>query len=161
MTTTDFLSLAYLTARRESDDTSTQVGAVLATVTGHLICGANSFPSGVRGTPERRERPAKITFMEHAERNVIFEAANIGIKTVGATLYAPWFSCAECARAIIAAGIIRVVGHKQIFDKTTERWRKSIEDGNTMLDEAGVQREYYNGPIGGVRVLFDGEYWEP
>jgi dCMP deaminase len=49
--------------------------------------------------------------MEHAERDAIYKAAFVGMQTEGATLYVPWFACADCARAIIAAGITRVVGN--------------------------------------------------
>jgi dCMP deaminase len=103
--------------------------------------------------------------MEHAERDTILKAANKGIKTEGATLYVPWYDCADCARAIIEAGIVRVVGHKQMFDKTPERWKASIADGDIMLDEAGVMRDVLNianvAVPGEFQVLFDGEYWTP
>ena len=158
----NYLRLAYRSAAALSDDPSTFNGAVLVTANGaQAITGANHFPKGVLKKPERLERPKKYAFMEHAERDVILKAAREGICTEGATLYVPWYACADCARAIIGAGIIRVVGHKQMFDKTPERWRASIEDGDAMLDDAGITREQYDGPISGVRVLFDSEWWTP
>jgi len=132
---------------------------------GMLMLGSNHLPRGVKNIPERLVRPEKYLFMEHAERDVILECANQGIQTAGCTLYAPWFSCADCARAIIGAGIIKVVGHKQIFDRAPPRWQESIDKGNVMLDEAGVVREYFDGIVGEghhkIKVLLDGEYWTP
>jgi dCMP deaminase len=161
----ELLWLAYRYASTHSDDPSTHNGAVLVTLSGEIIMGANHLPRGVKKTPDRLERPKKYAYMEHAERDTILKAALKGIKTEGATMYVPWYACADCARAIIEAGIVRVVGHKQMFDKTPERWKASIADGDIMLDEAGVMRDVLNvanvAVPGEFQVLFDGEYWTP
>jgi dCMP deaminase len=164
-----WLRTAYENARDFSDDPSTHNGAVLVPDgnISNLPCfGANHFPQGVEVTPERlADRDTKLLFMEHAERDAIFTAAIRGISTLNATLYVPWFSCAPCARAIVSAGIARVVGHKQMMDKTPERWVASIKAGDVILDEACVQRIYYDGPIFNAtenfQVLFNGEFWTP
>jgi len=164
-----WLRKAYENAYDFSDDPSTQNGSVLIPA-GHisnLPCfGANHFPHNVEVTPERlADRDTKLFFMEHAERDAIYTAAIRGIPTLNATLYVPWFACADCARAIISTGITRVVGHKQMMDKTPERWVASIQAADVMLDEAGVQRVYYDGPIFTAtehfKVLFNGEFWTP
>jgi dCMP deaminase len=129
---TYWLREAYLNALL-SDDPVTQLGAVIVKDRKAIMNGCNHFPKGVRLTAERLERPKKYEFMEHAERNVIFNCARWGKSALGCTLYAPWYACADCARAIIAAGIRKVVGHKQLFDKTPKRWKASIETGNIML----------------------------
>jgi dCMP deaminase len=111
---------------------------------------------------DRLERPTKYSFIEHAERNAIYHAARNGERTIGGILYAPWFACADCARAIIQAGITTVVGHKQMFDHAGEyHWNESIAYGNEMLKEAGVETFLYDGPIGNSYALFNGETWEP
>lgn len=156
------LRLAYAVASAFSDDPSTHNGAVLVTEDGDMMWGVNHIPRGVKITEERLDRDRKkYRYMEHAERDVIHKAAEAGLKTRGATLYVPWYACHDCARAIIGAGIGQIIGHKQMFDKTPERWKASIEDGMAMLEEAGILRMQFDGPIGRVRVLFDGEYWEP
>lgn len=164
MSELDYLWLAYRYASTHSDDPSTHNGAVLVPLQGDIIYGTNHFPRGVLKTPDRLERPKKYAYMEHAERDTILKAADNGVQTRGATLYVPWYACADCARAIIEAGIIRVVGHKQMFDKTPERWRVSIADGDIMLDEAGVMRDVLDVADvshGEFKVLFDGAYWSP
>jgi len=57
-------------------------------------------------------RPAKYRWTEHAERNAIFSAARMGVSIVGATMYLPWFPCAECARAIVQSGIGALVAYQ-------------------------------------------------
>jgi len=170
----EWLRIAYRNARDFSDDPSTQCGAVLISEDGNqIVYGANHFPKGVKITEERMQRPTKYAFMEHAERDCILNAALRGVSTLGATLYSPWFSCCDCARAIIGAGIKEVIGHQSIFDMTPDRWIESIEIGNKMLDEAGVYRTSIVGklfkddevfgedPNLKFEVLFDGKLWTP
>ena len=172
---TDWLRIAYRNARDFSDDLSTQCGAVLVSEDGNqVVFGANHFPKGVKVTDARlTKRPDKYLYVEHAERDCILSAALRGVATLGATLYAPYFSCADCARAIIGAGIKEVIGHQSVMDRTPDRWMESIVAGDTMLDEAGVHRTYINGKLfedGEVfgedpnlifEVLFDGRLWTP
>jgi dCMP deaminase len=157
----DLLRNAYRIADIYSDDPHTKNGAVLVNRHGEVIgSGANSLPIGVE-TRDRLARPKKYSFIEHAERNAIFAACRQGECTAGGTLYCPWFACADCARAIIQAGIRLVIGHKQMFDRADGRWCESIAYGNEMLREAAVETRLYDGKIGGVTNLFNGERWEP
>lgn len=157
-----WLSYAYSVARDYSNDPSTQNGAVLVDANGlGLIEAANHFPDGVKDRPERWERPEKYAYVEHAERHVIYKAARFGIKTEGLTMYVPWYACADCARAIIIAGIGEVVGHKAIFDRTTARWEASIAQALGMLDEAGVKHRLVDCSINDGEVRFDGSLWRP
>ncbi|MFX8778102.1 deaminase, partial [Acinetobacter baumannii] len=87
----------------------------------------------------RWERPLKYQFVEHAERNSIFHAAREGSKLAGSTMYCPWYACADCARAIIQAGIKEVVGHQKCFDLTPGHWKESIANAFQMFEEAGVK----------------------
>lgn len=144
-----------------SPDLSTQLGAVLYATDGRVAAGCNTLPRGVKAHPERLERPAKYVFTEHAERSAILKAAKYGIRTEGATLYCPWFSCAECSRAIICAGITRVVGHKEMFDGTPERWAESIANGWTMMQEAGIQLDLITAKLDVEPIRFHGELWYP
>jgi len=157
VTETDYLREACRYATDNSDDPCTQNGAVL--VSGRrLIYAANRFPTGVAVTGERLERPTKYSFMEHAERGVIYAAAAAGVPTAGATLYCPWFACADCARAIICAGIREVVGLSlPMGDEAAKRWAESVEKGLSMLTEAGVGQRWLTVELG-VTMLRDGRY---
>lgn len=154
-----FMRMAYRYAAKNSQDPSTQNGAIIVLSNGIPVSlGANRLPPGVESRPERLERPAKYSWLEHAEKDAVISARE---PLDGATLYCPWSACAECARAIILSGIKELVGHQECCDKTPERWRESIQVANQMLDEAGVKRRMISGKIGGCRVLFDGQWWEP
>jgi dCMP deaminase len=140
----DYIKEAYLIAKDFSTDPSTQNGAILVDKDGPIVAlGANHFPQGVKDIPERWVRPLKYSYVEHAERNAIYDAAKNGTATKGLVMYCPWFACTDCARAIIQAGITKVVGHDTpIHGEGSKSWQDSIKIANTMLDEAGI--EYYN-----------------
>lgn len=167
-----FLNEAYRVAKH-SPDPSTQNGAIIVQYgdqypNGYNIIGSacNTFPEGVQSTPERLERPLKYSYVEHAERGAVYDAAKRGQSTNGATMFVPWFACADCGRAIIRSGIRKVVGHKAMMDKTPPHWKESIEAAMTMLKEAGVILDFYEGVVfgdaaNGVDLLFNGELWRP
>lgn len=142
----------------ESQDKHTQNGALLRSARGIVITAANRLPPIVV-TENRLERPEKYMFIEHAERNVIYAAARAGIGTHGATLYCPWFACADCARAIIQCGVAKVVGHVKPRLCTPTRWKSSIAAADAMLWEAGVEMLFLDEPLG-VSYLFNGEPFE-
>ncbi len=157
-----YLRNAYRLAELCSDDPNTKNGAILISTDGRVIgTGVNRFPTGVKVTPERLQKPLKYEFMEHAERNAIFDACRRGENTMGSTLYCPWYACAPCARAIIEAGIVRIIGHKQIFDRTPAHWLETIAIGNEMFLDAGVETIQLDGPIANCTSFFDGQRWEP
>lgn len=95
--------------KHESDDSNTQTGAIVHTLSGRLISSSNVLTKGVMPLPERCSRPHKYNWIEHAERSVIYKAARYGYPLDGATMYMRWFPCAECARAIVSSGISTLV----------------------------------------------------
>lgn len=159
----DYLKIAYQTALDFSTDKSTQNGAVLVSSEGEFMCAAaNHFPRGVQESEERWQRPLKYKYVEHAERNVIYAAARLGLKTENATMYCPFFACADCGRAIIQAGISRVIGHVVLDDAAThEAWLETIEIALQMLDESGVKYEYVEEKLGGIDILRNGVIINP
>lgn len=52
----------------------------------------------------------------HAEMNALVQAARHGVNVVGATAYITNMSCTTCAKALIAAGINRVVVFSDFHD---------------------------------------------
>lgn len=164
----EYLVMAYKAAT-ESPDPSTQNGAVIPHYfmgRERYYCACNTFPEGVKSTPERLERPMKYNYIEHAERNCINMAAKNGlfscVNPSELTLYVPWFACSDCARSIIASGIKRVVGHKRMMDATPEHWKESIKHAFVMFEEAKVEwvlipDELPEAP----QIRFNGELWQP
>ncbi|NBT76116.1 MAG: CMP deaminase [Betaproteobacteria bacterium] len=149
-----FLRVACNVARTQSDDPHTQNGAVLVAERGENVAAANTLPPDVQHRAERLERPMKYNYIEHAERNVIYTAARLGIPTKRATLYCPWFACTDCARAIIIAGIHEVVG--LAYPEAHGSWKESIERADEMLREAGIICRRITDKVG-VKLLRDGK----
>lgn len=156
----NYLQMAYQVAL-DSPDPSTQLGAIIVKNDTVIGVGCNTFPHRVRKVLNRLERPAKYSYIEHAERNAIFSAARAGNSTVGATMYAPWFACADCGRAIIQAGITKVIGHKQRFDLVSDRWDDSIKISFEMFEEAGIEIELIDTFISIKPVRANERFWVP
>lgn len=156
----NYLMMAYREARY-SPDPSTQNGALILHADGEVSKGCNSSPRGVMPHPDRLKRPLKYMMVEHAERSAILSAARTGRSTHGATMFCPWFACADCARAIIGSGIAKVIGHRSMLDRTPEHWNESINVATTMLFEAGVKCYYWEGSVGAEPIRFNGEMFAP
>ena len=74
-----FLEICRTVSRR-SKDPHTKLGAVVVGPAHEIrATGYNSLVRGIRDdVPERLERPEKYLWMEHAERNAIYNAARHG-----------------------------------------------------------------------------------
>jgi dCMP deaminase len=129
-----------------SKDPNTKVGALIVEPISRAIIstGYNGLPRGVTDAPERmtREHGIKLLWTEHAERNAVYNAARTGAKTCGATMYMPWFPCADCARAIVQAGIARLVCGRPDFKH--ERWGLSFQVAYSIIQEGGIYFEFHN-----------------
>ena len=152
MAEAEFLRFACRMARQESHDARTQCAALIFSAEADKMAwGVNHFPAGC---PQIQVK--KGDYMEHAERAAIYACTSHGLKTEGCVMYAPWFACPECARAIILAGIKEVVGLCMLRDLTAEKWKKPIEIADEMLTDAGVNLRWVNEKMG-VTLMFDGK----
>lgn len=116
---------------------STKVGAVIVTPQKRVVStGYNGEPYGASDSPSREAPALKYLYREHAERNAIYNAAAIGVSIFGASLYSTKFPCADCARAIVQAGLARVVCPAPTPSKT---WAKSQQAAKTILQECSVE----------------------
>jgi dCMP deaminase len=85
-------------------------------------------------------RPEKYLWMEHAERNAIYNAARVGIPLKGCVIYMDGIPCMDCARAIVQAGIKEIRANYEEHQK----WKSPRYDNaemrrsETLLNEAGV-----------------------
>lgn len=128
----------------KSKDQSTKCGAAIVDRNNQIVStGFNGFPHGIDDeNPEYHKRPRKYDMTEHAERNAIYAAAGGRGGTRGATMYlghSPRYGiCTDCARAIIQAGIVKVVGPDEEFQGKGEQWLKNVRTAHHMLTEAGV-----------------------
>ena len=132
-----FMGVALLSSMR-SKDPNTQVGACIVNRDRRIVgVGYNGFPTGCSDDelPWDREGnwlETKYPYVCHAELNAILNS--IGGTLKDCTLYVALFPCNECAKAIIQAGIRRVV---YLSDKYADS--DSTRASRNMLTQAGVE----------------------
>lgn len=106
-----YLEIAHAVSKL-SKDKSTKVGAVILGKDSMEVrsLGYNGAPRGCPADEDekRTARPEKYFWMEHAERNAIYNAARVGVPLAGSTLIVTHPPCMDCARAIVQAGIKEV-----------------------------------------------------
>ena len=138
-----FMSISLLAAQR-SKDPNTQVGCCI--VSGKdspypenviISTGYNGFPYGCSDDEfpwDRSGAPnaTKYPFVVHSELNAILNAG--GKSLVGAKLYVSLFPCNECAKAIIQAGI-----KKLVYDSDKYADQTNVLASKRMLKSAGVE----------------------
>lgn len=133
---TYFMALAHLSALR-SKDPSTQVGAVIVDDQNKIVSiGYNGMPRGCDDAvmPWGREGgflDTKYAYVVHAELNAILNSPRV---LAGCTVYVSLFPCNECAKAIIQAGIKKVVYESDKYAETD-----GVKASKMMLKAAGVE----------------------
>lgn len=150
----------YLEAMTSLDQSSQTAAFVISSDGRSYTKGVNNLPASVKLYPDRLERPSKYLYTEHAERAAVYEAARVGISTVGATMYALWAMCADCARAVICSGISEVVTHSFYTTRGHGQWDEHMTAAFTMLEEAGVKVRFVSYPLfpdSTFTLLFNGE----
>ncbi len=134
-----FMGLARAVAEKSKDE-SVKVGVIIVGPDHEVrSTGYNGFPRGVDETDSSRwERPIKYQWVEHAERNAIYNAARAGISTNGCIAYLESPPCTDCGRALIQAGIKEIVVTTKNPFAGRKDWAESIKFAIDMLEEAGV-----------------------
>lgn len=133
-----FMKTVIWKAELWSKDPSTKVCALIIDPNGwqELSSGYNGIPRGVLEPPERWERPTKYMWVEHAERNAIYNASCRGCPLAGSWIIVNKFPCHECARGIIQCGIKKIVAPKP--DLTNETWKESWKIALQMFSESNT-----------------------
>lgn len=125
-----------------SKDPSTQVGALIVGPAGEIRgTGYNGAPRGSRADEDGRceTRPEKYFWMEHAERNAIYNAARCGTPTAGCMMLITHAPCMDCARAIVQAGIVGVVWPVLTDSAHIARWAEHADRVLQLFAECGVE----------------------
>jgi dCMP deaminase len=122
--------------------------------------GLNGFPRGIDDyNLARQERPEKYFWMEHAERNAIYNAAEAGISTRNTRIYVTCHPCAECMRAIIQSGIKKVIIAPKHFWADSPAMAESFKRAQVMAAEAKIDililEEYI--PLERIKVMISGK----
>lgn len=137
-----FLALAEHVAQW-SKDPSTKCGAAVVRGRNEVVSlGYNGPPSGVDDELAIADRDIKLAVTVHAEKNALLKARD---DVRGCTIYVwPMPPCAQCAAAIIQAGIRRVVAPRATCEQY-ERWGKDWELAEMMYKHSGVQLDIDEG----------------
>ena len=154
-----FMTMAYIAALASKDE-HTKIGSVLVGPDNEIrSTGYNGFPRGCCDDfIYRQEKPEKYYWMSHSEVNSIFNAARTGIPTKSCTLYTMAYPCADCARAIIQAGITKVVIHKRFSDlMNPENWKESFLRAQEMFDETHIEVVLWEGKLLNPTPFCNGE----
>jgi dCMP deaminase len=140
-----FLNIAEQ-VKLKSKDQSTQIGAVIVGEDKEVLStGYNSFPRGLDDSKqERQERPEKYFWMEHAERNAIYNAARIGVSLKNSTIYlTSGLPCMDCARGIVNSGVKTVYCKQVCTTKNKDKWDESQKKSLELLRECDIDVIYY------------------
>ena len=120
-----------------SKDDNRKVGAVIVDDRNAVVSlGWNGVIRGVTDTEERYSKEEKSLWVEHAERNALYNAASTGTSVKGCTLYTTYHPCAQCARGIIQSGITTIV--TPLANTEHHTWGKEVKIALDMFNEAGV-----------------------
>ena len=136
-----FMGVAMMSGMRSKDPNS-QVGACIVSEDNKILSmGYNGFPKGCSDDefPWAREGDSlhtKYFYVTHSELNAILNYRGGSLE--GAKLYVSLFPCNECAKAIIQAGIKRIVYDSDKYDGTP-----SVVASKRMLKAAGVVMQKY------------------
>lgn len=142
-----------------SKDPRTKIGAVLTLDDCFISSGFNGFPRKVRDFKSRYEhRETKYKFICHAEANAVFTAARLGRATLNTTLYTQGVPCQECCKALIQAGISKIIVHEQWPNLTySEKWVEAVKISLQMMEEADIELEFFNKELG-LQGFLDGKF---
>lgn len=136
-----FMGIAHLSGMR-SKDPNTQVGACIVSAENKILSmGYNGFPLGCSDDEfpwgrEGEQLDTKYPYVTHGEMNAILNYRGGSLE--GTKLYVSLFPCNECTKAIIQAGIKKIV-----YDSDKYALSPSTVASKRMLDAAGVCYEQY------------------
>lgn len=104
-----FMNLCFEVAKR-SIDPSTKCGCVFIDDAGGILSTGYNGP--IRGAIDENvplNDESKYLFLEHSERNAIYNAARVGTPLNGSIVYVTGFPCIDCLRGIIQVGAVKIV----------------------------------------------------
>ncbi len=132
-----FMAVAKLAGMRSKDPNS-QVGSCIVSADNKILSmGYNGFPKGCSDDEfpwsRQNDDPLKMKYIyvTHSELNAILNYRGGSLE--GSKIYVSLFPCNECAKAIIQAGIRKVIYADDKYDGTP-----SVIASKRMFQAAGV-----------------------
>lgn len=134
-----YLELAESFANTFSKDQCRKVGAIMLAPGSLQILsmGYNGMPRGVcEEDASRWEKPTKYFYVEHAERNCVYNASRHGTPLKDSIAVVTMFPCADCARALIQSGVKTLV--TRCPDFSDPRWGEHFKISYDLFNEVGM-----------------------
>lgn len=122
-----FMSIAEAVSKRSMDPSSKYGCVAVDQENSILSTGYNGPPRNVHDDTIPLTRPEKYTYMEHAERNCIYNAARKGIALDGCTFYVTGMPCTDCLRAMYQVGAFKVIYLDRVATSANDEWYKLLE----------------------------------
>ena len=134
-----YFQLAKYQAELFSKDPVCKVGAIFLAPNSLQILsmGYNGLPRKIKETAERWERPLKYKFVEHAERNAIYNACRHGTPLEGSIAIITKFPCCDCARALIQSGVSHIITEEPDFEHP--RWGQDFKISWELFTEVNIK----------------------
>ena len=126
-----------------SKDPSTQVGSIAVKNRKIIATGYNGFPKGVKDAPrDLYDREMKLKLTVHAEKNMIYNAVEHGVKLKGSTVYI-WGlpTCEECWKGLVQVGVSRVVMPDIEFNGG--KWKEGCKFAKEYMEDVGIEVTEY------------------
>ncbi len=140
-----FMLQAVVIAGR-SKDPSSQVGACIVDENNHILSlGYNGTPKTWNDNTFPWERKAdkdyhtKYPYVIHAEMNALLNYKGNTKSLDGATVYVTLFPCSNCAKALVQAGVKKVIYLSDKYKDTDDNIAAKI-----CFDYCGVEYEEFN-----------------
>src|SRR5204863_7102018 len=110
-----------------------------------LSMGYNGMPRNINeNVSDRWTRPLKYKFVEHGERNAIYNAAQSGTPLKDSICVVSLCPCADCTRGIIQSGCKMIITRDinecvTDYPDIADRWKPEWDISLTMIREAGIK----------------------
>jgi dCMP deaminase len=143
-----FMEVMHAVSKRATCDRG-RSGCVIARDRQILVTGYVGSPPGLPHCDEAGHQIKRLIHEDgsatehcmrtiHAEQNAVCQAAKLGVRLEGATLYCRMTPCRTCAMLIISVGIQRVV---------CERKYHAGSESEKLFAQAGVELEYFHDEV--------------
>lgn len=152
-----YMDMAYAISQLSKDE-QTKVGAVLISPTGRQIAsGYNGFLRGAIDTDLPKTRPEKYKYIQHAERNVLYNCLDEGIRTKNCVLICTLSPCIDCLRACYQSGIRNII-FDTLYQSSTNFYKQLKDVYVEVINTSNYGFTHLKLDSPDFGMVFDSEY---
>lgn len=142
-----YMGMAYK-MKELSPDEENKVGAIMLSPDERII--ASSYNGFLRGADDKElpcTRPDKYKFIQHAERNMLYNCSYEGIRTKDTTIICTLSPCEDCVRALYQSGVKTIIFSRLYRKFKSIDFYTEMKDLNISVDKIGVYTRLSMSPI--------------